>query len=595
MKRVRRLLAITMIMILCVAGSVPVCTAASYGTIDANINVKYGQTEARTMLAMINNFRTGNQAWYWNQDNRTKTWKTNLKPLTYDYDLEQVAMQRAAELAIAFQHQRPNGEDCFSAVYNGTSSCGENIAAGNHMDAARAFYLWQENDYGFEGQGHRRNMLGEDYTSVGIGYAYYNGVHFWVQEFGWENSGAARTAANDSAATVAVEISSDMIRGIDLISAGNNVRVDVGKSVAIPQPSVRLVTWSSVVTASVGIDLQWESDDESIATVSGNRVYGQKRGSTYLISDLFGTPVTKDVDVLRSVALERYSGVDRYKTAIQIADALKEELNISKFDSIIVASGSDYPDALAGSYLAKVKKAPILLVNNSSEKEITAYISENLKRNGNVYILGGTGVVSEDFEKGLKTFTDVSRLAGSNRYETNIEILEEAGVPEGESLLICSGGTYADSLSASAVGKPILLVGTQLTDAHEEYLDILGSEHGYIIGGTGAVSSEVENSLGFETDRIAGYNRFETSELVADEFFDYSTSNVTLAYGLNFPDGLAGGPLAMAKGGPLLLATNNTANVEVLKVFTQLADLKTAVILGGPTLVSNEMAEFIVK
>ena len=49
------------------------------------------QSEARSMLTLINSFRTGDNAWYWNRDNRTKTVETGLKGLTYDYQLEEVA------------------------------------------------------------------------------------------------------------------------------------------------------------------------------------------------------------------------------------------------------------------------------------------------------------------------------------------------------------------------------------------------------------------------------------------------------------------------------------------------------------------------
>lgn len=52
------------------------------------VTVQYGQTEARTILNMINELRTGNDAWYWNSDNSTKTDCTGLQPLTYDYELE---------------------------------------------------------------------------------------------------------------------------------------------------------------------------------------------------------------------------------------------------------------------------------------------------------------------------------------------------------------------------------------------------------------------------------------------------------------------------------------------------------------------------
>ena len=43
------------------------------------------QNEARSMLTLINEFRTGSNAWYWNRDNRTTTVETGLSGLVYDY------------------------------------------------------------------------------------------------------------------------------------------------------------------------------------------------------------------------------------------------------------------------------------------------------------------------------------------------------------------------------------------------------------------------------------------------------------------------------------------------------------------------------
>lgn len=86
----------------------------------------YNQTETRTMLNQVNQFRAGN-AWYWNSDNATKSYAGNLPALAIDKNLEQAAIQRAAELAIFYSHTRPNGTSCFTV--NG-SVYGENIAAG---------------------------------------------------------------------------------------------------------------------------------------------------------------------------------------------------------------------------------------------------------------------------------------------------------------------------------------------------------------------------------------------------------------------------------------------------------------------------------
>ncbi len=58
-----------------------------------------------------------------------------------------------------------------------------------------------------------------------------------------------------------------------------------------------------------------------------------------------------------------------------------------------------------------------------------------------------------------------------------------------------------------------------------------------------------------EVDRVAGENRYATSAAIAKRFFEEPT-NVALAYGLNFPDGLCGGPLAYRNNAPLLLVNN---------------------------------------
>ena len=76
---------------------------------------------------------------------------------------------------------------------------------------------------------------------------------------------------------------------------------------------------------------------------------------------------------------------------------------------------------------------------------------------GTIYILGGTGAVPEEWIEGFEGYR-MKRLSGSSRYTTNLEVLREAGIPEGSEILIATGENFADSLSASSTGKPILLV-----------------------------------------------------------------------------------------------------------------------------------------
>ena len=92
----------------------------------------------------------------------------------------------------------------------------------------------------------------------------------------------------------------------------------------------------------------------------------------------------------------RISGGSRYETSFAIADTLKEALRLETFDNIIIASGLDFADALSGSYLAAVKKAPILITNGMNGEALCSYIQKNWSGNGKVYILGGTIAVPED-------------------------------------------------------------------------------------------------------------------------------------------------------------------------------------------------------
>lgn len=297
---------------------------------------------------------------------------------------------------------------------------------------------------------------------------------------------------------------------------------------------------------------------------------------------------------------DRVFGLTRYDTSIEAAKELKEILGIEKFDNIIVADGRNFADALAGAYLAKVKNAPILTVGDDmySQVRIRDYIKADLKEGGKIYILGGTGAVEADFEGVLKAdgYT-VNRLEGATRFETNLAILKEAGVTD-EDILVCSGFGYADSLSASAVGKPILLVDDNLRADQKEYLKTLKTANYYIIGGTGAVSERIEKTLKDgqfgNIERVAGANRFTTSTAVAKKFFPKeSVDIVVLAYAMNFPDGLSGGPLAMSLGAPLILVTSD--DTDAAKEYVKYCGAKKAVSLGGTALISKEAVDRIMS
>ena len=290
--------------------------------------------------------------------------------------------------------------------------------------------------------------------------------------------------------------------------------------------------------------------------------------------------------------IQRIYGATRFETSYAIADATLYAQGVEKVDTIIVANGMNFADALAGSYLAKVKNAPILMAGPENVSQISHYVSQRLNTGGTVYILGGVNAVSPMVESHLNALTDISlkvvRLAGATRFETNIEILKEAGVTN-EEILVCTAYDFADSLSAAAAGKPILLVDTekdQLNAAQKDYLNSLSGNSFCIVGGVNAVSPKLENQLSAygTISRLAGATRYETSVMVAEKYIK-NPEYAVFAYALNFPDGLCGGSLALSLNAPLILT--KAGDDAAAQRYVQSNGIKYGYVLGGSSLVSD--------
>lgn len=298
---------------------------------------------------------------------------------------------------------------------------------------------------------------------------------------------------------------------------------------------------------------------------------------------------------------DRIYGANRVRTSLGIAEELKKVQGVEKFQTIILASCGGFADALAGSYLAYVKNAPILLVDRSNAVAVKDYVAANLAEGGIIYILGGNAAVPTEIEIKMHEVTNkVKRLSGKVRYDTNLAILREAGV-SGQDLLVCTGTNFADSLSASSSGLPILLVENGLKEQQIQYLEETEIRNIIILGGTGAVSSDLENALGSydvdgEVTRLKGSGRYQTSVEIARYFFGEGQKTVVLAYGHNYPDGLCGGPLAAALGAPIVLTQTSDASVADAYV----EDVAYGIILGGEgsaqkPLVTNDTAMDIME
>lgn len=264
--------------------------------VPVSISVKYGQTEARTILDMINEARTNSEhAWYWNKDDTTKTFCTDLKELEYDYDLERVAMKRAAEIALSYDHERPIGGyawDTYGQENIRYSHAGENIAAAQ-TTASQVNFCWREDNEPYGGQGHRRNMLSSKFNCVGIGHVYYNGVHYWVEEFAYRPEiNTTEVPANDSTQAVSVSVDKTKIKKVDVTFDQDAYSLRIGENTTPVIKETRIGVeyfWSGGSGFAPVLDTPVVSiGDSSVASYSNKTLSGLKEGTTELTATLYG-------------------------------------------------------------------------------------------------------------------------------------------------------------------------------------------------------------------------------------------------------------------------------------------------------------------
>ena len=264
--------------------------------IPVNISVEYGQTEAREILDMINDMRTNPyDAWYWDQMNTTRIACGTLSKLQYDYDLERVAMKRAAEIALFYAHERPMGGyagDIYKQENISSRYTGENIAAGQ-TTASQVNFAWREDNDLYDGQGHRRNMLSSKFNCVGIGHVYYNRTHYWVEEFAYRPEiNTTEVSANDSTETVSVSVDKKEIKTVDVTFDQDSYSLRIGQSTtpAIKETGIAVTNfWSLGGRLAPVLDTPvFSIADSSVATYNNNQLSGLKEGTTNLSATLYG-------------------------------------------------------------------------------------------------------------------------------------------------------------------------------------------------------------------------------------------------------------------------------------------------------------------
>ena len=279
--------------------------------------------------------------------------------------------------------------------------------------------------------------------------------------------------------------------------------------------------------------------------------------------------------------LTRLSGQGRYDTMSRIV----QQAYPDTASTVIVASGANYPDALAASGLSGVLDAPIVLTDPN---ELSTQATEQLNRLNpkTIIIAGGAGAVSDTVGTRLEKYGTVTRLSGASRYDTSYQLYEQGGDKWGDTAIVATGASYADALSVSsyayAAKAPVFLCdpNTGLTGQQQTALN--GFEKVIVVGGNAAVPDTFVQNLPNVT-RLAGNGRYDTSRQITEWAIQnggLTMNGAVYATGENFPDALASAPLAGVNNAPILLVNDEkSTTVDYSAQFN--GQVSKAYIVGG--------------
>ncbi len=204
-----------------------------------NIQVKgiCDYNKANEVLKIVNNERSAN----------------GLNALSMDTELLNAAMDRAMENGIYYSHTRPDGSTCFT-ICNKIN--GENIAV-NYLSSESVMNGWMNSS------GHRANILGSNYKSIGIGCFKVNSVYYWVQSF---SNKAAENIPNISGTVEkanTISIQKSFVKLYASVSTSNMRTNESGQF----KYGIINQGWTSAYCTGVASDYTFSSSDPTVVSI----------------------------------------------------------------------------------------------------------------------------------------------------------------------------------------------------------------------------------------------------------------------------------------------------------------------------------------
>lgn len=294
----------------------------------------------------------------------------------------------------------------------------------------------------------------------------------------------------------------------------------------------------------------------------------------------------------------RLGGTDRFDTSAKIA-----RYGWKSSDNVVIADAQGnnaFADAVTGTSLAYNLDCPILLTNINSTPQV---IKDEIKSLGvkNIYIMGGTGVVSKSQENSFKSSGyNVTRIAGSDRYDTACKVADVLNskskvkavyiVPPDKFQYALIAAPYAARdgaaiLFANASNQYGSMDGNMNSKTKNELLK-LGVKYAVVAGSYNVMpfnmSAQLEN-MGVECYTIHG----TTPQSVAESFMNLDEEKgVSISSDSLFPDALSSSVLtAKYNYNPILVNSKLRYTLDDTS--------KSALIFGGTGAVSDNLGNYI--
>lgn len=197
------------------------------------------------------------------------------------------------------------------------------------------------------------------------------------------------------------------------------------------------------------------------------------------------------------------------------------------------------------------------------------------------------------YRAGWSPEPDTDRIAGIDRIHTAIEISAQTFPTGADTVLIARADDFPDALAGAPLAykyqAPILLTypNSLPLEVYQSVQD-LAPKRIILLGGTGAVSRQVENQLAniATVTRIAGENRYETAAAVAERLG--TTGEAVVVNGSNYPDAISAASHAACQGMPILLTQKDSLMQNTEDILRKYSVTSTEVI-GGTGAISDKV------